>query len=88
MSNCGGWRRRQTGQWTTNSSYQAAKKAASSLAVVNDRSERSVKLIQDYNALLTKDESQKQALLHVVVEHRKRFPNANKSTVAGCSYSD
>ena len=82
------WLEKEPDDWTTNSSYQAAKKAASSLAVVNDRAERGVKLIQDYNALLTKDESQKQALLHVVVEHRKRFPNANKSTVAGCSYSD
>ena len=68
--------------WANYSSYRAAKKAVSSFVLVNDRAERGVKLIQDYNALLTKDESQKQEFLHVVTEHRKRFPNANKSTVA------
>ena len=82
-----GWVEKVPDDWVDDASFQTAKKAASALVTVNDRAERGVKLIQDYNALLTKDESQKQALLHVVTEHRKRFPNANKSTVAPASTS-
>lgn len=82
-----GWMEKAPEEWMGDASFQAAKKDASALVLVNDRAERAVKLIEDYNALLTKDESQKQALLHVVTQHRKRFPNANKSTVAAASTS-
>ena len=77
-----GWMEKAPEEWVGDASFQAAKKNVSALVLVNDRAERAIKLIEDYNAILTKDESQKQALLHVVTEHRKRFPNANKSTVA------
>ena len=48
------------------------------LVLANDRAERAVKFIENYSAILTRDESLKQALFHVVTEHWKRFPNANK----------
>ena len=69
-------------EWVGDTSFQAAKKNVSALVLVNDRAKRAVKLIEDHNVILTKDKSQKQALVHVVTEHRKRFTNANKSTVA------
>jgi len=72
------WIEKAPEEWVGDESFQAAKKDASALVLVNDIAERAVKLIKDYNALLMKDESQKQALLQVVTEHRKRFSNANK----------
>ena len=50
--------------------------------VVNDTAERGVKLMQDYNATITKDEEQKQYVLQVVAECRKLFPDALKSTLS------
>ena len=44
--------------------------------------------MQDYNALLTKDEEQMQFVLQVVSEHRKLYADANKETlVKGLSSS-
>lgn len=43
--------------------------------VVNDVAERNVKLIEEYNTILTKDEDQKQYHLQVVNEYRKKYPH-------------
>jgi hypothetical protein len=40
-----------------------------------------VKLIQDFNDVLTKDEDQKQFLLQIVQEPRKLYPDSNKQTI-------
>ena len=48
---------------------------------MTEQKELGVALIQEYNQILTKDEGQKQALLQVVSEHRKQFPDVKKSTV-------
>ena len=50
--------------------------------VVNDTAERGVKLIQDFNSYLTKDEEQRQFLLQVVSECRKIFPDYSKATLS------
>ena len=46
--------------------------------MVNDAAERGVKLIQDFIAILAKNEEQKQFLLQ---DHRKLYPVSKKSTV-------
>ena len=51
------------------------------LKVVNDTAERSVKLIHEYNSILTNDEDQKQYWLQVVHAHRNQFPDSNKNTL-------
>lgn len=51
------------------------------MRVVNDKAERGVKLIQDFNDTLTKDEDQKQFLLQVVTECRRLYPDTSKSTL-------
>jgi len=51
------------------------------LKVVNDIAERSVKLIHEYNSILTNDEDQKQYWLQVVYAHRNQFPDSNKNTL-------
>ena len=45
----------------------------------NDTAERGIKMISDYAQTITKDESQRQALLQVVQEHRKLHPGQSKS---------
>ena len=67
--------------WEEEPSYNAASRRIKSLHVVNDFAERGVALMQEFNLALTKDEGQKQFLLQVVEDHRRRFSNANKSTV-------
>lgn len=48
------------------------------LTVVNDPAERGVKLMEDYNRCLTKDEEDLQGLLQEVSEYRKQFPSHAK----------
>ena len=50
--------------------------------VINDRAERGVALVQDYNKKLTKNEDQLQFLLQVVKEHRRQFPDCTKRNLA------
>src|SRR5258705_1876170 len=61
--------------------FQHALAAVTGLAVVNDRAERGVALIQDYNGRWTKGEEQLQFLLQVVSDHRKKFPNCVKEAI-------
>lgn len=68
-------------EWETNQDYQTAKSRVLQLAVVNDRAERGVALIQDLNCRITRDEDQLQFLIQVVADHRKRFPDASKKTM-------
>src|SRR6218665_2101750 len=75
------WLKNDPNLWSQDSVFEATRQIVSGLSFVNDRSERGVALIQEYNQILTKDEGQKQALLQVVSEHRKQFPDAKKSTV-------
>ena len=68
--------------WPERQDYQLARRRAESLKVVNDFAEWGVALIQSYSAILTKDEEQRQFLLQVIEEHRRRFPDVRKSTLA------
>ena len=62
------------------SRYQAAALVVRELRVVKDFGERGVALMRAYNLALTKDEDQRQFLLQVGEDHRKRYPDARKST--------
>ena len=62
-------------QWNEDESYQMAKRRVQHLRVVNDTAERDVKLFEDYNAVLTRDEEEKQFLLQVVEANRKAVPS-------------
>jgi len=71
-------------QWNEDESYQIAKHRVQHLRVVNDTAERGVKLFEDYNAMLTRDEEEKQFLLQVVEANRKAVPSeATKKLVTG-----
>ena len=68
-------------QWKELPSFQEAKKVVKALKVVNDSAEREIALATAFNTSITKQEEQKQFLFQVVESHRKRFPDANKSTL-------
>src|SRR6218665_404027 len=55
-------------QWEENEHFQKAKQCAQSIRVVNDVAERDVKLIQDFNSSITRNEEQKQYRLYLSTE--------------------
>lgn len=67
--------------WPTLPEYIQGKEIVKNIRVVNDAAERAVKLMTEFNEILTKDEDQKQYLLAVVTEYRKQFPDSNKQTL-------
>jgi len=68
-------------EWEKEESFLEALKIVKGLAVVNDRAERGVALIQEFNKKLTRGEEQLQFLLQVVSDHRRQFPDCNKKTL-------
>lgn len=70
--------------WNENENYNNAKKFVQlNLNVVNDAAERAVKLIEEYNKVLTKKEEEKQYLLQVVTDYRKNYKYCTKTALAG-----
>ncbi|KAK0063269.1 hypothetical protein Bpfe_007465 [Biomphalaria pfeifferi] len=67
--------------WKENDHYQEALRIVQGLKVVNDCAKRGVKLIQEYNSILTNDEQQTQYLLQLVQQHRHVFSDSKKTTV-------
>lgn len=68
--------------WNENLDFLKGSGIAKSFRVVNDTAKKRVKLMQDYNATITKDEEQKQYVLQVVAECRKLFSNTLKSALS------
>jgi len=67
--------------WDTDENYKIGFHMVQQLKVVNDTAERSIKLIEDYNSIITKNEDQKQFLLQVVRNYRQKYPDSKKSTL-------
>jgi len=63
-------------EWHRSPDYQVAANLVRDMRVANDIAERGVALMQNFNAVLTKNEEQKQYLLQVVEQHQHTFPNA------------
>jgi hypothetical protein len=75
-------------QWNEDAEYQHGLNIVHKLRVVNDTAERAVALIEEYNCILTKKETQKQFLLQIVKQHRERFPDCSKTTLVQCSVTN
>ncbi|KAK0051968.1 hypothetical protein Bpfe_018515 [Biomphalaria pfeifferi] len=69
--------------WKENDHYQEALRIVLGLKEVNDCVEHGVKLIQEYNSILTNDDQQKhsQYLLQLVQQHRHVLSDSKKTTV-------
>lgn len=65
--------------WNSNQVYLEGSSFCHGLHVVNDLAERGVKLMTDYNSILTKDEDAEQYLLQVVENYRREYPTSRKS---------
>ena len=72
---------REDDSWGDNPTFLEARRRISRLKVVNDTAERAVKLMQDFNGLITAEEEQKQFLLRCVQEHRNLYPDCKKTTL-------
>lgn len=68
--------------WADDEEFLQGLRIVNKLAVVNDSAERAVKLMEDYNKVLTRDEQQKQFLLQVVSDYRKKFPSHTKQALS------
>ncbi|KAL4721075.1 hypothetical protein ACJJTC_018577 [Scirpophaga incertulas] len=58
-----------------NPAFLETRRRLSRLKVANDTAERVVKLMQNFNGLITAKEEQKQFLLRCVQEHRNLYPD-------------
>lgn len=67
--------------WPSNECYLKNKQIVNCFRVVNDVSERAVKLATDYNNKLTENEEQKQFLLQVVANYKRSHPDSSKETI-------
>nr|CCQ71357.1 hypothetical protein CcPL6.029 [Cotesia congregata] len=65
--------------WADNNDYLEGLRIVKNLQVVNDVAERAIKLTQEYINILTTREDQKQYLIQVVSEYKKKYPNATKA---------
>ncbi|KAK0040312.1 hypothetical protein Bpfe_030260 [Biomphalaria pfeifferi] len=74
-------------QWNDNTDYQKGKQRINDLRLVNDTAERKVKLFEDYNRLLTKNEKEKQFILQVVEANRKVIPAQTTKKSVICAVS-
>lgn len=68
-------------EWPSNEYYLHGLYTFKKLLVVNDIAERAVHLAEQYLNVITSDEKQKQYLIQIVSEYKKKFSNANKATI-------
>ena len=76
------WLNEPVENWKNNPDYGEMENFVKNLLVTNDTAERGVKLISDYSMILTKDSEERQKLLQVVEDHRKTYPDCNKTTLS------
>jgi len=60
--------------WDENEDFQKGLEIVNTFRVTNDTTERGEKLMEEYNKVLTKNEDQKQYVLQVVEDYRRKYP--------------
>jgi len=68
-------------KWIHNAANKEGANIVANIHVFNDTAERGVKLITEYNSILTNDEDQRQYLLQIVKDYKNKYPDAKKSTL-------
>ena len=76
------WLKLPIDQWKNNEPYNEMKRFIECLLVTNDTAERGVKLVSDFANSITKDPQDREYLLQIVEQHRRLFPDQNKSTLS------
>lgn len=64
--------------WKEREDYQKEIRILTNLSVINDVTERGIKLIQEYNSILMKDENWKQFLLQVENDYETNYLDSKK----------
>ena len=82
------WLRRPVQEWETRPDYTEMADFFKTLLVTNDPAERGVKFIHDYAMCLTKDSEERQNILQVVDQHRKKLSNVTKKDLVKATKSD
>ncbi|GBM92204.1 hypothetical protein AVEN_58225-1 [Araneus ventricosus] len=67
--------------WDRDDSYLNSQEIFQNFRVVNYTAERGVKLMQDFNGLLTVDVEQKKFLLQCFEDHREQYTDCKKATL-------
>lgn len=67
--------------WHQREDFKHGKELLRHLKVVNDTAERGVKLMEEYNSILTRNETERQYIVEVVSEYRKTYYSYNKSVL-------
>ena len=81
------WLHLHVSEWKTNESYLEMYEFVKHLKTTNETAERGVKLVTDYAYSLTKNQKEKQNILHVVQAHRSYHLGQKKSNFS-CAPSD
>ena len=68
-------------EWEDGTSFRIGLEIVKKHQIVNDTAERGVKLMEDYNKILSRIEEEKQCILQIVSEYRKKYPVSMKSTL-------
>lgn len=67
--------------WPQDPDFLAGLKMVKNLKVVNDTAERAGHLMEQYNNILSRNEAQKQYILQVTSEYRKKINDSTKQKV-------
>ena len=76
-----GWLEEPVNQWQMNAGFQELKIFVDNLAVVNDCSERAIKMISDIAMILTSSSQNRRALIECVERNRAEFAGFDKGTL-------
>ena len=68
-------------EWNGHEGYLELKEFINSLLVINDASERGIKLASEYIDILTKDAKERQDLLQTVEYTRRKITDCKKGTI-------
>ena len=75
------WLKQPLNQWQLNAGFQDLKIFVDNLAVVNDCSERAIKMISDFAMILTSSSQNRRALIECVEKNRADFAGFDKVTL-------
>ena len=68
-------------EWKTNAEYQSFHRYVSTVKVVNDPAERSIKMCTDIMQKITKSEESRKNLLQVIEQHRNVVKGTSKNNL-------
>ena len=67
--------------WEDRADFLKNRETIKKFQVINDRAERCLSLMSEYNLILTRNEEKKQAIVKIVKKFREYYSNINKKTL-------